>query len=81
MSDVQLRPTVKEDESDLDFEDQGTLEYDAFNLLYRNGRKYLNMLETASSIRTEEKKYCFRRFQTDENINTHDGVKEPPTIL
>jgi len=63
LNDVQLRPTIKEVESDLDFEDQGILENDAFNLLYRNRRKYLNMLETASSIITEEKKYFFRSFQ------------------
>jgi len=64
LNDVQLRPTVKEDESDLDFEDQGILEYDAFNLLYRNRRKYLNMPETASAFRTQEKKYFFLNFQT-----------------
>jgi hypothetical protein len=64
LNDVQLRSNIKEDESDLDFEDQGIVEYDAFNLMYRNRRKYLNMLETASSLRTQENKYFFLGFQT-----------------
>lgn len=81
MNDVQLRPTIKEDESDLDFEDQVILEYDAFRLLYRNRRKYINMLETVSSFRTQEQKYFFLSFQTGENSNAHDGVMTPPTIL
>jgi hypothetical protein len=64
LNDVHPHPTVKENESDLDFEDQGILEYDAFNLLYKSRRKYLNMLENASSFRTQEKKYFFLSLQT-----------------
>jgi hypothetical protein len=59
LNDVQIHPNITEDESDLDFEDQGILEYGAFNLLYRNWRKCLNILETALSFLTQENKYFF----------------------